>query len=449
MSRTKVLFRCRECGGTAPQWLGRCPGCDAWSTLEEERSGAADAHRSLAAGEAMPMDGVTTGEAALLGTGVSELDRVLAGGLVPGSATVIGGEPGAGKSTLALQAARSVADGGGRVLYASGEESSAQIRARAERLGAVHPRLWVTAEARLPHVLARVDEIRPQLLVVDSVHTLVDPDLGSAPGSVTQVQECAGRLAAESKGRDLAVVLVGHVTKQGTLAGPRALEHLVDTVLSIEGDRHHSLRLIRAAKHRFGPTTELGVLEMTGQGLVSVDDPSELFLADRQPGVAGSVITPTVEGRRPLLVEVQALVVESSLPAPRRSAHGLEAKRLGLLLAVLQQRVGIGVGKADVYALAAGGVRLTEPGVDLAVALAVVSSVSDVPVPADVVACGEIGLAGEVRRVEGIGHRLAEAGRVGFARALVPPGSPAAAGGLAIREVRTVEEAVDALGLAA
>ena len=371
---------------------------------------------------------------------------MLGGGLVSGSVTVIGGEPGAGKSTLALQVGHEVAGGGGQVLYASGEESTSQVRARAERLGAVHPRLWVVAEPVLPHLLDRVDEVQPQLLVVDSVHTLADPAIGSAPGSVTQVHECAGRLVSEAKQRDMATVLVGHVTKQGELAGPRTLEHLVDTVLSIEGDRHHALRLVRAAKHRFGPTTELGVLEMTGEGLVSVADPSQLFLADRHVGVAGSVVVPTLEGQRPLLVEVQALVVDSPLASPRRSASGVDAKRLGLLLAVLQQRVDVAVANTDVYALAAGGAKLTEPGADLGLALAVASSLSGVPIPPDLVACGEVGLAGEVRRVSGLTQRLSEAGRLGFGRALVPRGASPPEG-VRTCEVQTVADAIDVLGL--
>ncbi|MEO9224159.1 MAG: DNA repair protein RadA, partial [Acidimicrobiales bacterium] len=377
-------------------------------------------------------------------TGVPELDRVLGGGLVPGSVTVCGGEPGIGKSTLLLQASAQMAAAGCRVLYVSGEESKPQIRMRAERLGAIHPDLWLSTEYTLGDVLGHVAEVEPALLVVDSIQAIHDPELGSAPGSVTQVRDCAHRLAQEAKQRAMSTVLVGHVTKDGGLAGPRVLEHLVDTVLSFEGDRHHALRMLRALKHRFGSTLELGLFEMTEGGLQGVPDPSELFLADRRRGVAGSVVVPTIDGQRPLLVELQALVTESAIPTPRRSAQGLDGGRLSLLLAVLERRAGVSVGSNDVYALAVGGVRVVEPGADLAIALAVGSAVANRAVPDDLVAIGEIGLGGELRQVGQTPRRLSEATRLGFKRAIVPGGALADADGIEVLRAATLS---DALGM--
>jgi DNA repair protein RadA/Sms len=382
-------------------------------------------------------------------TGVEELDRVLGGGLVPGSVTLVGGEPGIGKSTLLLQAAASMAATGARCLLVSAEESGQQVRLRAERMGAVGAELWLVAETSLPAVVAAVDEVKPDVLVVDSIQTVFDPDVGSAPGSVSQVRECAARLVALAKARGLATVLVGHVTKEGTLAGPRVLEHVVDTVLSFEGERHHSLRLLRAVKHRFGATGELGLFEMAGTGLVGVPDAGALFLADRRAGVPGSVVVPAMEGQRPLLVEVQGLISPTDLPMPRRSAQGLDGGRLALVLAVLAERAGMTFGKADVYASAVGGVRVTEPAADLPVALALASARTGVPLPPDLVACGEVGLGGELRQVASPGRRLAEAGRLGFRRAMVPPSAPEVAAGLLILRPATLAEALDLLGMPA
>jgi DNA repair protein RadA/Sms len=395
----------------------------------------------------LPIAEIDAGEFVARPTRVGELDRVLGGGLVPGSVTLVGGEPGIGKSTLLTQVASAVAAAGSRVLYVSGEESRQQVRLRAERLGALAPRLWLAAETAVPHVVAHLDEVRPSLLVVDSVQTLVDPALASAPGSVAQVRACAHRLVAEAKARALAVVLVGHVTKDGALAGPRVLEHVVDTVLAFEGDRHHALRLLRATKHRFGGTGELGLFEMTGTGLLGVPDASGLFLADRRPGVPGSVVVSTLEGNRPLLVELQALVVESSLAQPRRSAQGIDSGRLSLLLAVLDKVVGLPLGKADVFALAVGGARVTEPAADLGVALAVASSFCARPVDAEVVAVGEVGLGGELRQVAGAARRLAEAARLGFRRAIVPASAPAVPPGMTALRAGTVAEALALAGV--
>ena len=346
-------------------------------------------------------------------TGLPELDRVLGGGLVPGSVTVVGGEPGIGKSTLLLQvAARRVRAPEPPVLYVSGEESGAQVRDRAGRLGAMEPALWLLSETQVGAVVSAMDELSPALVVVDSIQTLVDPDVASSPGSVTQVRDTAHRLVQEAKQRDVAVVLIGHVTKDGALAGPRVLEHVVDTVLSFEGDRHHALRLLRAVKHRYGPTSELGLFEMAESGLAGVADASRLFLSDRVMGIPGSVVVPTLEGHRPLLVEVQALVVPSPLPTPRRSAQGFDQGRLALLVAVLSNRVGLPFVDRDVYASVVGGVRLGEPGSDLGICLALASALTSIAVPGDLIACGEVGLGGELRQVA---QTPAPAGRGGAA----------------------------------
>ena len=380
-------------------------------------------------------------------TGIGELDRVLGGGLVPGSATLVGGEPGIGKSTLLLQAAASMAAAGARCLLVSAEESTQQVRLRAERLGALDTGLWLVAQTSLAGLVAAVDEVAPDVLIVDSIQTVFDPEVGSAPGSVVQVRECAAQLVGLAKQRGLATVLVGHVTKDGSLAGPRVLEHVVDTVLSFEGERHHALRLLRASKHRFGPTGELGLFEMAGTGLVGVPDPGVLFLGDRRPGVAGSVVVPAMEGQRPLLVEVQALVTRSDLPMPRRSAQGLDSGRVALLLAVLAERTGLSLAKCEVYTSTVGGVRVAEPAGDLAVALALASAATGHPLPADLVACGEIGLAGEVRQVGHAGRRLAEAARLGFRRALTAATGPTGPPGIDVTGVATLAEALRHLGL--
>jgi DNA repair protein RadA/Sms len=375
-------------------------------------------------------------------TGVPEFDRVLGGGLLPGSVTLLGGEPGIGKSTLLLQALAAAAGGGKRGLLVSAEESPAQVRGRAERLGALVPGLWLVAETSMPGIRAAIEQTEPDIVVIDSIQTVSDPDLESVPGSVVQVRGCAQQLSALAKADGPIMVLVGHVTKDGALAGPRLLEHLVDTVLSFEGDRHHALRLLRSVKHRFGATGELGLFEMTGAGLEGVTDAGGLFLVDRRPGTPGSVVFPAMEGQRPLLVEVQALVARSPLPSPRRSATGFDAGRLSLLLAVLERRAGLVLGRCDVYVSTVGGVRIVDPGADLAVCLAVASAVSGRPVAEDMVVLGEVGLGGEVRQVAHTPRRLAEAARLGFRRALVPERGPDQAP-LALRRLATVASALE------
>lgn len=447
MAKARVVYRCTECSTATPKWAGRCGACEAWNSLAEELSTPnAMALPSFAPAVAVRVGEVDAASTRPQTTAIAELDRVLGGGLVPGSVTLLGGEPGIGKSTLLLQL---LAMWPQRTLYVSAEESAQQVRLRAERLSAVQPELWLLPETSLPHILAAIEQVKPQLVVIDSVQAIADPALPSAPGSVVQVRGCAHRLVSEAKRLGLPVVMVGHVTKDGGLAGPRLLEHVVDTVLSFEGDRHHSLRLLRATKHRFGSTSELGVFEMTGTGLAGVPDASRLFLTDRRTGAAGSAITPTLEGQRPLLVEVQALTnkASSGLP-PRRSAQGLDGGRLALLLAVLERRAAVALGTHEVFASAVGGVRLTEPGADLALCLAMVSAFFDRPLPADVVVFGEVGLAGELRQVAHAPRRLAEAARMGFTRAIVPANSANGVGGIALTRVCTLNEALLAVGLA-
>jgi DNA repair protein RadA/Sms len=449
MSRAKSVYRCTECGAEAPKWTGWCSGCEASGTLVEEQvvTGGAGAGFTGLAPPSVPIPiAEAVGDATPpVATGDGELDRVLGGGLVPGSVTVLGGEPGVGKSTLLLQALASIAARGATCLYVTAEESARQVALRAERLGVTAPRLWLVSETSLPPVVAHLDDLSPDVVVVDSIQTVHDPELSSAPGSIGQVRGCAQRLVGEAKRRGVSVVLVGHVTKDGGLAGPRVLEHLVDTVLAFEGDRHHALRMLRAVKHRFGSTHELGLFEMGEAGLAGVPDPSALFLADRQVGVPGSVVAPVLDGQRPLLVEVQALVVPSQAPAPRRTAQGVDGGRLAQVLAVLQRRAELDLSRFEVHVAVAGGVRVAEPAADLAVAVAVASAATGRPVAPDVVACGEVGLGGELRQVRRTERRLAEATRLGFRRAVVPRSAPAGPDGLRLTRSSSLVEALLAL----
>lgn len=446
MTRTRVRHSCTDCGAQTPRWLGRCPECGAWNTLVEEVAVPQARAASSPMPTAVSINLIDPIGAQRRATGVPELDRVLDGGLVPGSVTLLVGEPGMGKSTLMLQALGRMAADGARCLLVSAEESCEQVRMRADRLGVLEPSLLVVSDTSLHNVLAQVDAVAPDVLAIDSIQTVHDPDLPGSPGSVTQVRECAQRLVRLAKERGISVVLVGHVTKDGQLAGPRALEHVVDTVLQFEGDRHHALRMLRALKHRFGSTHELGLFEMGEAGLIDVPDPSALFLTDRRPGLPGSIVAPVLEGARPLLVEVQALVNSSTAPMPRRSAQGLESSRLAMLLAVLDARAGVSVADVDVYASVAGGVRVIEAGADLAVAIAVASARIGVAVPDDLVAIGEIGLGGELRQAGQTPRRLAEAARLGFRRAIVPASS-AGVEGIELIRVGSVVEALAAVGL--
>jgi DNA repair protein RadA/Sms len=455
MAKLRTIHRCTDCGGASPQWVGRCPTCGEWNTLVEEveeapavAGAARGAGLSLGlADRPIPIADVDSAGWSVRPTGIAELDRVLGGGLVPGSVTLLGGEPGIGKSTLLLQALAATAAGGSKVLLVSAEESKQQVRLRAQRLGTLSPSLWLLSETNLAGILLAVAEVEPELLVIDSIQTVFDPELGSTPGSVTQVRGCAQQLVTAAKQRGMATVLVGHVTKDGALAGPRLLEHLVDTVLGFEGERHHALRLLRASKHRFGATGELGLFEMADDGMTGVPDPSGLFLGDRRTGASGSVVVPAIEGQRPLLVELQALVTQSSLTMPRRSAQGVDGGRLALLIAVLEKRAGLKFGTDDIYASAVGGVRLGEPAADLGLALALVSSKYERVLEPDVVACGEVGLAGEVRQVSHTARRLAEAARLGFTTAVVPPSAPDPPRGMTAIRVPTLRAALQQMGL--
>jgi len=411
--------------------MGRCPECGAWSTLVEESVGGGVAGGSAPnllaktdedVPKPRPLGEIDPDEAPRLPSGIAELDRVLGGGLVPGSVLLLAGEPGIGKSTLALQLAAAL-PAGARVLYVTGEESPEQIRLRADRLPALPANLAVLAETRVEELAGPWRELDPAVVVVDSVQTLRSARVESAPGSVAQVRESASLLANAARAQGAALVLVGHVTKDGAIAGPRVLEHLVDVVLQFEGDRGHAFRLLRAHKNRFGSTQEVGVFRMGGAGLDAVENPSELFLAERSVGSPGSCVVPLLEGSRPMLVEVQALVAPAGYGTARRTTIGVEDGRVALLLAVLERRAGVDLASRDVYVNAVGGVRVGEPAADLALALALASSRLDVPLPEDVVACGEVGLGGEIRRVARSDLRVAEALRLGFRRVLLPEGS--------------------------
>lgn len=392
--------------------------------------------------EVMALCAVDPRESAPKSTGLSELDRVLGGGLVPGSVTLLAGEPGVGKSTLLLQALRSRAESGSVALLVSAEESAQQVRLRAERLGELPESLLVLPTTEIDRLAEGISKSGVDLVVVDSIQAVSTSVASGPPGSIAQVRACAEMLVELAQSMGTAVVMVGHVTKQGTLAGPRSLEHLVDTVLTVEGDRHHALRMVRAVKHRFGPTGELGLFEMSDKGLAEVSDPYRLLLGDRRTGVPGSSVLPTVEGERAILVELQALTSPLSLATPRRTVRGVDSGRIGLLVAVLEQRCGIGLARLDVFCSVAGAMRVTEPAVDLPMAIAIVSAVSGVPVPEDLVAFGEVGLAGEIRQVPHVHRRLTEAGRLGFHRALVPDAVDGSPEGMELIKVDSLADAV-------
>ena len=450
-TRDRPAYRCAECGHTPPRWVGRCPECQAWGSVAEV--GAAPvALRPLTAAvtagavttPARPIAEIDVEAARARPTGVGELDRVLGGGLVPGAVLLLAGEPGVGKSTLLLEVARHYA-AGGTALVVTGEESAAQVRLRAERTGALHPRLYLAAETDLAALLGHVETVDPGLLVVDSVQTIASPAAEGSAGGVTQVRAVAAALIAAAKSRNMATVLVGHVTKDGAIAGPRVLEHLVDVVLQFEGERHSTLRLVRATKNRFGPADEVGCFELTDGGIEGLPDPSGLFLSRRTEPVPGTCVTVTLEGRRPLLAEVQALVARSTLATPRRAVSGLDSARVAMVLAVLERRGRVRLGADDVFSATVGGVRVTEPAADLALALAVASAARDAPIPPATVVLGEVGLSGEVRRVGAVGRRLAEAARLGFTAALVPPDPGPLPDGMRVTEVADLGAALRAL----
>jgi DNA repair protein RadA/Sms len=458
--KPKVVFSCQECGAQSQKWLGRCPECGAWNSLVEERAApvaagagaaaaAAGARYALAATAGPQLyEDIDTVVSARLTTGIEEFDRVLGGGVVPGSLALIGGEPGIGKSTLLLQAAAHFAGTTGPVLYCSGEESEHQIKSRGQRLGVERAPLYLLAETCLERILEEIARLRPALIIVDSVQTVFSLKFQSAPGSIGQVREAATQLLFAAKGQNIPTFLVGHVTKDGSLAGPKVLEHIVDTVLYFEGEKHHSHRVVRAVKNRFGAVSELGVFEMTGKGLKGVPNPSALFLAERPQNVAGSAVLCCMEGSRPLLVEVQALVSTSSYGNAKRMASGIDQNRLSLLLAVLEKRAGLNLLGEDVFINVAGGMTVDEPAADLAVVAAVASSLRNRPIRQGTAVFGEVGLAGEVRSAPQAALRVREAAQMGFTRVIVPDrniGADEPPAGCELVTVRNVGEALDQL----
>ncbi|MBB5913311.1 DNA repair protein RadA/Sms [Nocardia transvalensis] len=452
MAKVKSQYRCSACGYEVAKWVGRCPGCSEWGSVDEvaAASPSAPAARKalLPSTAAAPISTIDSQVTRARSTGVSELDRVLGGGVVPGSVVLLSGEPGVGKSTLLLEVAhRWARQRDERSLYVTAEESAGQVKLRADRTDAVHERVYLAAESDLSTILGHVEQVRPTLLVVDSVQTMLAADVDGVIGGVTQVRAVTSALTSLAKVSGIAVLLVGHVTKDGNVAGPRTLEHLVDVVLQFEGDRHSTLRMVRGIKNRFGSADEVGCFELHDDGIACVTDPSGLFLHHREDTVPGTAITVAMDGKRPLLGEVQGLTVETQIPQPRRAVSGLDYNRVSMVLAVLQSRCGISLGKADVYAATVGGMRLTEPAADLAIALALTSAARDQSLPPGMVILGEVGLAGEVRRVTGLDRRLAEAERLGFTEALVPPGVDSSGITMKVHEVANVREAVARGGL--
>src|SRR5438128_5046463 len=452
MVRDRNVYRCQQCGFASPK-PGTCPDCKRMTgdlmALVEERAAPEPGGRRIGLSSSRPraLSDITMEHTDRLRTGIGELDRVLGGGVVPGSLVLIGGDPGIGKSTLLIQAARALATAAPPVLYVSAEESAAQVKLRADRLGITSDGLLLWTETDLGAVEAELDTVKPQILVIDSIQTVFLPALESAPGSVAQVRECGGRLMTIAKGRGIATFLVGHVTKEGALAGPRVLEHLVDTVLYFEGEHHHAYRVLRAVKNRFGSTNEIGVFEMATGGLVEVPNPSGFFLAERPADAPGSVVVSALEGTRPLLLELQALVTRASFGTPRRTVLGADYNRVCLLLAVLEKRAGLPIGSQDVFVNVAGGGRVVEPAADLAIVLAAASSYMERPLASDVVVLGVVGLTGEVRAVAGLESRLRCAAQLGFRAALVPKSGAAElrSAPLRVRGVTTVTEALEAL----
>jgi DNA repair protein RadA/Sms len=417
VAKAKSEFRCSECGWVSIKWVGRCGSCEAWGTLDEQGATPGRGTKPVAISAnraAQPITEVSAESGAHRPTGVGEFDRVLGGGLVPGAAILLSGEPGVGKSTLLLEVAARLAVAGSRVLYASAEESVSQIRLRAERTGSLSDNLFIAAETDLGAILGQFEAVSPELLIVDSVQTVSSSDLDGAAGMPTQVREVSAALIRLAKTYAVPLLLVGHVTKDGSVAGPRTLEHLVDVVCHFEGDRQTTLRFIRSLKNRFGPTDEVGCFEMSGEGILEVPDPSSLFLSESGSSASGTCVTVTVEGRRALIAEVQALVVKSSSPQPRRVTSGVDSARVAMLLAVLERRAGFSLSDHDVYVSTVGGVRLTEPAADLAIAVAIASAAKDKPVAQGTVAFGEISLAGEIRGVTAGSQRRNEAARLGY-----------------------------------
>lgn len=448
MSKPKTHFVCQSCGAVTARWMGKCPECAEWNTLAEEQlldEGTYTRPSIVPAGKPIAVSDGSQPPPVRISTGMSECDRVLGGGIVPGSLMLVGGDPGIGKSTMMLQLSHHLASGLGKVLYVSGEESFGQARLRADRLKAIHDRLMIYTETSVTRIAKEIQKGDYACVVIDSIQSVYSSQLSGVPGSLSQVRECANEFLRLAKGRGVPIFLVGHVTKDGTIAGPRLLEHLVDTVLYFEGEGRQSLRILRGVKNRFGSTNEIGVFEMRDTGLHPVANPSALFLNERPEGVSGSVVIPSVEGTRPLLVEVQALVGDSHAGSPRRTVTGVNPNRVNLLLAVLEKRAGLHFSDRDVFVNVAGGVKLDEPAADLAVALALVSSFRNIPVAATLVAFGEVGLAGEVRAVDMAQQRVAEASKFGFDQCILPRGCARniVANGVKLRPVGELEASLE------
>lgn len=453
MSKIKTKFACQQCGYETPKWLGKCPGCSNWNTfveeLEDNRKHTGARTVSGKNNKAIPIGQVKSEQEPRMDAGMVELNRVLGGGIVPGSLILVGGDPGIGKSTILLQMSHFLATNKHKVLYISGEESTKQTKLRAERLGANSQDLFVLSETDIERIELEIDETQPKVVVIDSIQTVYHPSVTSAPGSVSQVRECTAHFMRIAKSKEIAIMIVGHVTKQGDIAGPRLLEHMVDSVLYFEGERHNTYRILRSVKNRFGSTHEIGIFEMMEKGLVEVSNPSELFLSERSKA-AGSTVVASMEGTRPVLVELQALVTPTSFPSPRRMATGVDYNRVSLIMAVLEKRVGMLLQNQDAYVNVAGGIRLDEPAIDLAIATSIASSFRDRSTLADDVIIGEIGLTGEVRGVSRIEQRVKEAAKLGFKRAIIPAKNMTGwdhPKGMEMIPVKTVEEALrEALG---
>jgi DNA repair protein RadA/Sms len=449
----KIIYCCQACGYQTPKWMGRCPDCGTWDSIVEERA-AAGPFRNAARipipqqTAPVPIDTIELEQENRLLTGIREFDRVLGGGLVPGTLVLVGGDPGIGKSTLMLQALYGLANQGHKVLYVSGEESNQQIRLRSQRLGTVSSELMVVGEVEIDAILAMIPSVQPRVVVIDSIQTMYNGELTSAPGSVSQVRESTVRLMLVAKKTGIPIFLVGHVTKEGAIAGPKLLEHMVDTVLYFEGDRNHIFRILRAVKNRFGSTNEIGVFEMKDQGLDEVANPSAVFLSERPANAPGSAVTASMEGTRPILVELQALASGTSFGTPRRTILGLDSNRVALLAAVMEKQLGMHLMGYDIFMNVAGGVKVIEPAVDLAIVSAIASSFLDKPIANGTIVLGEVGLTGEVRAIGQVDSRVAEAGKMGFNRCVVPEGNfkrIRGIDGIEVAGIKSVSEAVDML----
>ena len=452
-NKSKTVFFCNECGFESPKWVGQCPACKAWNTMVEERisnPAAKSTKAALTKGdlEISRLKDISLEEENKTSTGMKELDRVLGGGVVSGSLTLVGGDPGIGKSTLLLQLCRLMGNKGKKILYISGEESLKQIKLRAERIGDFSDSVELMCETSLTVIEEVIKERKPEVVIIDSIQTMFLEEVTSAPGSVSQVRESTGVLMRIAKGLNVSVFIVGHVTKEGTVAGPRVLEHMVDTVLYFEGDRHASYRILRGVKNRFGSTNEIGVFEMRKEGLVEVANPSELMLEGRPLDASGCIVTCSMEGTRPILVEIQALVSRTNFGIPRRQAQGTDYNRLNLLMAVLEKRVGISLGDCDAYLNIAGGIKVTEPAIDLGIVLAVVSSFRNKAIAADTIAFGEVGLSGEVRSISQMEARVKEAAKLGFKTCIVPASGKAALKDIKDIRILYVQNVTDAISAA-